>query len=101
MIDKLAEFLKFLAVLNQSEGKHCKLYFTSPLLTILPVPTRDLSVVFSCDQEPPQITISDYLRHIYENIGTDDEMFVIAPFAYIVKLQNLGALRITKLNMHK
>lgn len=43
----------------------------------------------------------DYLVHIFENIGADDDMFVIAPFTYIVRLQNLGALRITKLNMHK
>lgn len=57
--------------------------------------------MFSCDLEAPQISIEDYLVHIYENIGTDDEMFVIAPFAYLVRLQNLGALRITKFNMHK
>jgi len=45
--------------------------------------------------------MSDYLAHIYENIGSDDKMFIIAPFAYLVKLHNLGKLRITRLNMHK
>jgi len=45
--------------------------------------------------------MSDYLVHIYENIGSDDEMFIIAPFAYLSRLQNVGGLRLTRLNMHK
>lgn len=44
-----------------------------------------MSVVFTCP-EMPAISILDYLVHIYENIGSNDEMFVIAPFVYMVKL---------------
>ena len=96
MIDKLAEFLAFLVTLNEADPQSkCHICLTST------VTAPDLALVFSWDQEAPLISLADYLVHIYENLGSDDEMFIIAPFAYLVRLHNLGALRVTRLNMHK
>ena len=58
-------------------------------------------MVFSCYPEEPQISILDYLVHIFENLGSDDEMFIIAPFAYLVQLQNTFKLKLTMWNVHK
>jgi hypothetical protein len=58
-------------------------------------------VVFSCYPEAPQISILLYLVHIFENVGSDDEMFIIAPFAYLVQLQNLFKLKLSMWNVHK
>lgn len=50
LIEKLAEFLQFLAFLNDSDIRHGKFDISSVLVLTLPLAqARDLSAVFSCD----------------------------------------------------
>ena len=58
--------------------------------------------IFCCAEEQPQmVSIHDYLLHIYELIDCEGEDAIIAPFAYICRLQNTYALRLTRRNMHR
>ena len=82
-------------------------HFISSTAFRLPLADPDLNLaadesIFCCAEEQPQVdSIHDYLLHIYEIIECEGEDAIIAPFAYICRLQNTYALRLTPRNMHR
>ena len=55
----------------------------------------------SAEEQDDIIPIHDYLVRIYELIGCEGEHYVIAPFAYICRLQTTHVFRLTLRNVHR
>ena len=49
-----------------------------------------------------EVSIYDYLVHLYTNFELDNEYSaMIIPYAYICQLQNLDLVNFTRRNMHR
>ena len=57
---------------------------------------------FCCTDDEPDISIHDYLLHVYKNFeGVDEFTAVVVPWAYICRLQNTDKIILTRGNMHR
>jgi len=86
LVEKFASFLQFSVDYNNQSIREI---------------THDESVFCSAEELDDVIPIHDYLVRIYELIGCEGEHYVIAPFAYICRLQTTHVFRLTRRNVHR
>lgn len=107
-VRKLAEFVEFMAYFNEYYGKGGNISDpsgkrSSRLKKNLFTSTfeNDENCIFSCGEELPPCSLTDYLINVYTLLGLEEEAIVLCPFAYISKLHNWGELHVTRWNMHR
>ena len=107
LVQKFADFVEFLAFFNDfcaggKVGKKKKSSTTQDnsrfYTTQFESKKNDM---FSCGEELPPCSITQYIMNAYTLLELDDAAFVYAPLAYILKLHNHDQLRITRWNAHR